>query len=67
MSEWQTIDTEPKTGMYLIANALGQVCPLQWHYGAHHGIVINTSGVHDWNWGEPATHWMPLPKPPVTK
>lgn len=64
MSEWQPIETAPKVGMYLVANALGQVCPIQYHYGDHHGIIQNLPGSHDWSFGEPSTHWMPLPEPP---
>jgi len=60
---WRDMETEPKKGMYLITNAKGEVCPIQWDHGAHHGIVQNCVGFNDWTYGEPATGWMPMPAP----
>lgn len=62
--DWQPIDTQPKKGMYLIANAKKEVCPVQWGHEAHHGIIQNCVGFNDWTLGEPPTHWMPLPAAP---
>lgn len=59
---WHPIETEPKKGMYLIKNGKGEVCPIQWPHGGHHGIVQNMPGYQDWTYGEPATGWLPLPK-----
>lgn len=59
---WRTIDTAPKTGAYLVANALGEVCPCQARDGQR--TVSNTPFYADWTWGQSATHWMPLPPPP---
>lgn len=63
MSEWRPIETRPHgdlTSTYLIANAKGQVAPVI------RGIIHNNVGsAWDWEYGEAATHWMPLPAPPV--
>lgn len=60
--EWQPIETAPKDpmAMYLIANAgTGHVAP------CIRGIIHCNPGTSwDWNYGESATHWMPLPPPP---
>lgn len=59
--EWRPIETAPKDGSYIIANARGEVCPCQSRDG--HRIVSNMPGYADWTYGEPATLWTPLPKP----
>lgn len=64
VDDWRPIETRPKGddhlyGTYLIANAKGQVAP------CIRGIIHNNVGsAWDWNYGEAATHWMPLPAPP---
>ena len=59
--EWQPIETAPKDGVtYLVADAVrGMVAP---HI---RGVIHNNPGTaHDWQYGEAATHWMPLPEAP---
>ena len=58
---WGPIETAPKDGStYLVADAVrGMVAP---HI---RGVIHNNPGTaHDWQYGEAATHWMPLPTPP---
>ena len=58
---WGPIETAPKDGStYLVADAVrGMVAP---HI---RGVIHNNRGTaHDWQYGEAATHWMPLPTPP---
>jgi len=58
---WMPIETAPKDGStYLVADAVrGMVAP---HI---RGVIHNNPGTaHDWQYGEAATHWMPLPTPP---
>ena len=58
---WQPIETAPKDGeTYLVADAgRGMVAP---HI---RGVIHNNSGTaYDWQYGEAATHWMPLPEAP---
>lgn len=63
--DWLPISTAPKVdGYYMVANDRGQVCPLQRSQG--HGIVQNMVGVADWDYGSTATHWRPLPAPPLS-
>lgn len=46
-------------GSHLVANAKGQVAP------CIRGVIHNNVGTKwDWDFGEPVTHWMPLPEPP---
>lgn len=46
-------------GSHLVANARGQVAP------CIRGVIANNVGTaYDWNYGEPVTHWMPMPSPP---
>lgn len=62
-SEWQPIETAPKDGTWIM-------CKVE---PAHHGwedcIVLRYRGDE---WGRPGmvgykpTHWMPLPKPPLS-
>jgi hypothetical protein len=59
---WQPIETAPKDGSsYLIADAVrGFVAP---HI---RGVIHNNPGTSwDWQYGEEATHWMPLPDAPA--
>lgn len=60
---WRPIETRPHRDLnstYLIANAKGQVAPVI------RGIIHNNVGsTWDWDYGEAATHWMPLPAPPT--
>ena len=60
---WQPIESAPRDGSFLIANALGEVCPCQSRDG--HRIASNMPGHADWTWRERATHWLPLPPPPA--
>lgn len=56
---WLPISTRPEDGVYLVANKSGQVAP--WI----RGITHNAPGTaHDWEYGESATHWQPLPAAP---
>lgn len=56
--EWQPIETRP-TGeyeTYLVKNGKGQVAPIVCD------IIQNNPGtIWDWDFGERATAWMPLP------
>jgi hypothetical protein len=61
-SEWAAIETAPRDGCYLIANAKGQVCPVNTRDGF--SVVSNMVGFADWDFGSVATHWMKLPEPP---
>ena len=63
MSEWQPIESAPRNGLYLIANALGEVCAAESDEG--HRFVFNNVRFANWTFGAPATHWMPLPAPPL--
>ena len=58
---WQPIETRPEGAgqTYLVANSKGQVAP--WIRGVIHN---NPGTAHDWQYGEAATHWMPLPEAP---
>jgi hypothetical protein len=58
-SDWRPIETAPEIGMFIIANARGEVCPCQVRDGQR--IVANMPGIADWTYGERATHWQPLP------
>lgn len=56
--EWLDIETAPKDELttYLVKNRLGQVAPIV------RGVIQNNVGTPwDWNWGAPATGWMPMP------
>lgn len=58
--EWLDIETAPKGEIetYLVKNKIGQVAPIV------RGVIQDNVGTQwDWNWGEPATAWMPMPKP----
>jgi len=62
---WQPIETRP-AGMkatHLLCNAKGQVAPCV------RGIIHVDDGesVWDWDYGEAATHWQPLPASPYGK
>ena len=62
MAGWMPIETRPVNyqGSYLLANGEGQVAPVV------DGVIHNNIGTtHDWRYGEAATHWMPLPAPPI--
>jgi hypothetical protein len=64
MSEWQPKDTMPADGMFLVANAKGDVCPMTSRVG--HRVVQHMPGFADWSYGERVTAWMPFPEPPVS-
>jgi len=58
LKDWQPIETAPKDGSsYLIADCVrGFVAPVI------RGVIHNNPGTRwDWEYGEQATHWMPLP------
>jgi hypothetical protein len=59
--EWQPIETAPKDGSsYLIADAVRGFVALHIR-----GVIHNNPGTSwDWQYGEEATHWMPLPNAP---
>jgi len=58
---WRDIATAPRDGMFLVANARGEVCPMSRENGD--GVVLSEPGHADWTGGW-ATHWQPLPSPP---
>jgi len=62
MTEWQDISTAPRDGSFIVANALGQVCAAASDDG--HLLIYNKPGFADWEFGEKATHWQPLPPAP---
>ena len=62
LTDWQPIETAPKDGSsYLIADCVrGFVAP------DIRGVIHNNPGTSwDWEYGEQATHWMPLPDAPA--
>jgi hypothetical protein len=59
---WRPIETAPNDGAYLIANDLGEVCPVQARKGIR--VLSNMPGFADWTLGSNTTHWMPLPPAP---
>jgi len=67
--DWQPIETAPKDGRTVILVDWEQVCMLSdgpllgacyWHSGLNEWVGAGGSADVD-----PATHWMPLPAPPV--
>lgn len=62
-NEWRSHDTMPVAGLFLVTNRLREVCPCQARDGQR--IVQNMPGYADFTFGEPITHWMPLPPPPA--
>ena len=68
MSEWQPIETAPRTGLNFLAWDGRRVCMAHWA----NGPVDSTAGVccrkreeHDYGYQEiAATHWQPVPEPP---
>ena len=72
MSEWQPIETAPKTGIPFLAvvpssySEARQVRIVQWGKTSHiplYGFCLADQGVEDFDICEP-THWMYLPAPP---
>ena len=70
MSEWQTIETRPSEGFYLVCCMLGHsedyFPAVVWQ-----DETISTGFLTGWSQGDEwveyeltATHWMPLPEPP---
>jgi len=62
MADWQTIDSVPKAGKFLIA----LFAPTSWNYW------VGTVALHDTDTPRTreiklkyATHWQPLPPPPT--
>jgi len=79
MSEWQPIETAPKDGAEIIAygtrrGAYGYTDDVKTWTGVRWGMVCDFSHMA-WRETKPRpqycngfvpTHWMPLPKPPIT-
>lgn len=61
-SQWQPIETAPKTGERILIAHGNSVWEDEW-WGDDDGywFECSQSGPH---WGEAPTHWMPLPDPP---
>lgn len=68
MSEWQPIETAPKTGVVVILGHPGSASETAAWYGD--GNVPGWYSEDSWksqfnSWvAFPPTHWMPLPEPP---
>lgn len=63
MSEWQPIDTAPKSGRFLVGGPTITGRSPPWHieivkYRDTRGCPISADDAFD------VTHWMPLPAPP---
>jgi hypothetical protein len=73
MSEWQPIETAPKSGMDILL-LYGSVHEGRWHVASSAPDVQRKQKIfeHGWYWAGfngPVgpifpTHWMPLPEPP---
>lgn len=62
MSEWQPIETAPKDGCFIVCSDDRSVCPCQSRDG--HRVIQNMPGFANWEYGEIAVLWQPLPEPP---
>jgi hypothetical protein len=60
--EWKPIETAPKDGSMIIVLDSGFVREAVWN-----DIIgrFTGSGGNVFNWCDDATHWMPLPAPPL--
>ena len=58
MTEWRDIETAPKDGDYLI---------YQVQHGERHILAPRICFKSDGGSRRVATHWMPLPAPPIQK
>lgn len=79
MSEWQLIETAPKDGslvmLYLPDSAVRPITFARWSSEAHYdrfgnrfpsnGDWYEDLGDQGWPIDVDATHWMPLPEPPL--
>ena len=65
MDEWQPIETAPRNGREILIatrSYLGGVVTVRWE------ADVPTPTFMDWDGDsyQDATHWMPLPEPPLT-
>lgn len=58
--EWQPIETAPCDGADVLCGAWVRGI---WRTGVS---IVSSAGIaNNWDWLTPATHWQPLPAPPV--
>jgi hypothetical protein len=60
---WRPIETAPKDGGYIVTNRKQQVAFCDMQSGLR--IIHNVTGFVEWDFGEPATRWQPLPAAPT--
>lgn len=71
MSEWQPIETAPKDGTSILVWRRNQVLVAHWDIDKYAKTPRPYWGAFDvWNKTSnrltPPTHWMPMPRPPVS-
>ena len=67
MSDWQPIETAPKDGTFILVATASGIVGEAWRYaddGRHYWAQEHPSDYAN-NGPLTATHWMPLPAPPV--
>jgi hypothetical protein len=57
---WRPIETAPKVGYFLVANAIGEVASCE---ASRLGRLVSGK----WTFGQNATCWMPLPPPDAAR
>lgn len=62
MTEWHPIETAPKSGGYIVTNRKRQVAFCDSRDGFR--LIHNVTGFVEWDYGEKATLWTPLPEAP---
>lgn len=62
--EWQPIETMPKRGAFFVSNKLKEVAFAERRNENDPLTIHNITEYADWTWGEPVTHWRPMPDPP---